>query len=403
MDLKGSKSLSVPNLFSGEDDFLSRSVNIVSDGESDWSFVDEATDILSFEWDTTNLSIYSREPSREEIRWKNDGLRKSSLAKPIGQIMELKPKPLVDDKVKASLWGKFFSKEVFTEQPDNEKLFRGLNESDGNTKEPRESTKKRSKSAEAANVSSLQKGVELSKNIPRVSKNNCNNLNSKNINFNTRYLEPKSFYGKGYWTPSNSFPDSRESELINLNKGDNGYWTEFAEKNTSKRNKIINIELKNTAKRHGLLKYGRQNIAKRNGPIKDERQNTAKRYDVFQQHSLRPQEQQNTAKQNGLFHNELQQTTKRNGTNSDTNENAAKRKWQTKSEKTSKRNTKGRGASMIKRVQPFFQGLTLPTISTVVGPHSLVGGKTSQNLYKQKQNGDLTKKATITHRKDILK
>lgn len=238
MDLQKSKSMSLSNLYQ-EDDFLSRCVNLTCDGDSEWNFADEAVDILSFEWDIVNLAVYSREPSREELRRiRDDGSRKSSLEKPVGHIMELKPKSLVNENIKATFWGKFLSKEISRESPSKrDKTGETWNKSGREIQDNTDISSaaallKRSKSADVISKcesSSQGKDASLSKQTSQHINHNCSqnrsntknkkhfSVYSKNFHLNSRFL-CRSYYPMSYWKPSKSFPLAREHTTYNTSE-----------------------------------------------------------------------------------------------------------------------------------------------------------------------------------------
>ncbi|XP_028518271.1 uncharacterized protein LOC114576221 [Exaiptasia diaphana] len=214
----------------GEDDFLSRCVNLTCDGDSEWNFADETTDILSFEWDIVKLSVYSREPSREELRSIRDyGSRKSSLEKPVGHIMQLKPKSLVNENINATFWEKFLSKEISREptckmENTGETWKKSGREIQDNTNMNSASLLNRSKSADVISKcesSSQGKDASFSKQTSKNINHNCSqnrpntktkkhfSVYSKNFHLNSRFL-CRSYYPMSYWKPSKSFPLARE-------------------------------------------------------------------------------------------------------------------------------------------------------------------------------------------------
>ncbi|KXJ07764.1 hypothetical protein AC249_AIPGENE13610 [Exaiptasia diaphana] len=191
----------------GEDDFLSRCVNLTCDGDSEWNFADETTDILSFEWDIVKLSVYSREPSREELRSIRDyGSRKSSLEKPVGHIMQLKPKSLVNENINATFWEKFLSKEISREptckmENTGETWKKSGREIQDNTNMNSASLLNRSKSADVISKcesSSQGKDASFSKQTSKNINHNCSqnrpntktkkhfSVYSKNFHLNSR-------------------------------------------------------------------------------------------------------------------------------------------------------------------------------------------------------------------------
>lgn len=252
MDAKGSSSLSWSHLNYGEDDFLSRRVNLSWDGDSEWNYTDESTDILSFKCDVVNQTAFSREPSTEELVLHGlDSSRKSSLEKPVGQIMLLKPKPFMNESIRSSFWGKFLSKEnsrelsneddesvsiSASEQPRISKNatnnatneFKTVEQNQDNAASIKSSLAKRSKSVDVVckSTSCAKESVrqpkdvsilkQTSKDSNKSSQNRRNaktkqhfSVYSKNFHLNSRFLS-KSYYPMSYWRPNISFPLLKE-------------------------------------------------------------------------------------------------------------------------------------------------------------------------------------------------
>lgn len=272
MDYRHHSTIRSPCVVADEDqDFLSRHVNLGWDADgSEWNYRDDYPDILDSDNDL--LKLFSREHSFEINHNDVKNPRKSSLEKPVGFLMQVKPRAYVCESLKSSAWGKFISPEKRVCDSSSQAY---LNKNTDSNKVSTEQTNKKS----GQQLHSVVSGFRRSRSVNDVlQESNCekesvfeqehnqplkqqrkeenstcgikrstNRLHkqfsvySQNFQLNTRFLS-KSHYHISHWRPEKSRVKTKEAltnrkEPVKL-KSMNEERLAFKESDKEKQNEI---------------------------------------------------------------------------------------------------------------------------------------------------------------------
>lgn len=311
MESRRDSTLCSPRVAIDEDqDFLSRYVNLGWDADSsEWNYRDDYPDTLSSEHDLLKLFGSSREHSFEKVHEDVKSLRKSSLEKPVGLLMN--PRTYVCESLKSSCWGKFLSSEkrvcdsnqaYLKENIDcnKVKIEQNEDESSGQQRQSVASGRRRSKSVndlflestcekervvdQELNQSLKQEGKEentcgIKRATNRLSKQFS--VYNQNFDLNTRFLS-KSHYHISHWRPEKSRVKTKENltnrknqflnvsfeERLTFKKNDNDKETEIEEVrrkfNTEKNYRSWVWEPENSPVSNKLKIFGKANPKQQN-------------------------------------------------------------------------------------------------------------------------------------------